>query len=42
MVQVFDCDIKDLVEEKELGRGAYGAVYRMKHMQTGYIMAVKV
>ena len=26
----------------ELGRGAFGAVYRMKHKPTGTIMAVKV
>lgn len=41
-LQSFECDPKDLVEEKELGRGAYGAVYRMKHEPTGTIMAVKV
>ena len=41
-LQSFECDPKDLVEEKELGRGAYGAVYRMRHEPTGTIMAVKV
>ena len=41
-LQTFDCDPKDLIEEKELGRGAYGAVYRVKHAPTGTIMAVKV
>ncbi len=40
--QSFDCDPKDLLEEKELGRGAYGAVYRMRHVPTDTIMAVKV
>ena len=28
--------------EGELGRGAFGAVFRMKHKQKGTIMAVKV
>ena len=41
-LQSFECDPKDLVEIRELGRGAYGAVYEMKHTPTGTIMAVKV
>lgn len=37
----FECNTKDLVEEQELGRGAFGAVYKMRHEPTGTIMAVK-
>ena len=40
--QTFECSSDDLLEEVELGRGAYGAVYRMKHKPTGTVMAVKV
>ena len=28
--------------EGELGRGAFGAVYKMKHRKRGTVMAVKV
>ena len=28
--------------EDELGRGAFGAVYRMRHRKKGTVMAVKV
>ena len=30
------------MEERELGRGAYGSVYQMRHSKTDTIMAVKV
>jgi hypothetical protein len=37
----FECKAEDLIEEKELGRGAYGSVYLMRHSKTDTIMAVK-
>ncbi|CAI8054258.1 Galactokinase [Geodia barretti] len=37
----FECKAEDLIEEKELGRGAYGSVYQMRHSKTDTIMAVK-
>lgn len=40
--QSFGCDLKDLVEERELGRGAHGSVYRMRHAPSGITLAVKV
>jgi len=40
--QTFKCSADDLKEESELGRGAYGSVYQMRHKQTSTVMAVKV
>lgn len=43
--QELECNVLDLQQDgphSELGRGAFGAVYRMKHKPTGTIMAVKV
>ena len=40
--QSFECAAEDLIEEGELGRGAYGVVLKMKHKHTGTLMAVKV
>jgi len=37
----FKCSADDLKEESELGRGAYGSVYQMRHKQTSTVMAVK-
>ena len=44
-LQELECNVLDLQQDgphSELGRGAFGAVYRMKHKPTGTIMAVKV
>ena len=40
--QTFECRADDLKEEAELGRGAYGSVYKMRHTPTDTLMAVKV
>lgn len=37
----FVCNADDLLDEGELGRGAYGSVYQMRHLQTNTVMAVK-
>ena len=39
---MFECRAEDLLEERELGRGAYGCVYQMRHTVTDTLMAVKV
>lgn len=38
---VFDFTSKDLVDEGEIGRGAFGTVNRMRHIESGKLMAVK-
>ena len=40
--QTFDIEADDLEAICVLGRGAYGVVEKMKHKQTGTIIAVKV
>ena len=42
LLQTFDFTADDLVDEGEIGRGAYGTVNRMVHSRSGTIMAVKV
>ena len=37
--ETFECRADDLKEEGELGRGAYGSVYRMRQSPTDTIMA---
>lgn len=39
--ETFDIEADDLEVISELGRGAYGVVEKMKHKQTGTILAVK-
>lgn len=39
---VFEVEADDLEKIKELGRGAYGVVEKMRHKPTETIMAVKV
>uniref|UniRef100_A0A182K6N8 mitogen-activated protein kinase kinase n=1 Tax=Anopheles christyi TaxID=43041 RepID=A0A182K6N8_9DIPT len=39
--QMFDFTSDDLIDEGEIGRGAFGAVNRMKFTHTGTVMAVK-
>uniref|UniRef100_A0A182NST6 mitogen-activated protein kinase kinase n=1 Tax=Anopheles dirus TaxID=7168 RepID=A0A182NST6_9DIPT len=39
--QVYDFTSDDLIDEGEIGRGAFGAVNRMKFTHTGTVMAVK-
>lgn len=41
-LQNFVVKADDLQQIAELGRGAYGVVYQMKHVPSGVIMAVKV
>ena len=41
-VKRFEVKAEDLIQVKELGRGAYGAVYEMKHNKTTSFIAVKV
>lgn len=38
----FEVEADDLVAISELGRGAYGVVEKVRHAQSGTIMAVKV
>lgn len=38
----FEVEADDLVTISELGRGAYGVVEKVRHAQSGTIMAVKV
>ena len=38
----FQVEADDLVTISELGRGAYGVVEKVRHAQSGTIMAVKV
>lgn len=38
----FEVEADDLVAISELGRGAYGVVEKVRHTQSGTIMAVKV
>jgi mitogen-activated protein kinase kinase 3 len=40
--QTFDIEADDLESICVLGRGAYGVVEKMKHIQTSTILAVKV
>ena len=40
--QNFEVKADDLEQIAELGRGAYGVVYKMRHVPSGLIMAVKV
>ena len=40
--QEFEVRAEDLENQGELGRGAYGAVYKMYHQSSQTIMAVKV
>lgn len=40
--QNFEVEADDLVTISELGRGAYGVVEKVRHAQSGTIMAVKV
>jgi mitogen-activated protein kinase kinase 3 len=40
--KTFEVDADDLEMLSTLGRGAYGVVDKMKHKQSGTIMAVKV
>jgi len=42
LLQTFDFTADDLVDEGEIGRGAYGTVNRMVHSRSGTVMAVKV
>lgn len=39
--KTFDVEADDLIKISDLGRGAYGVVEKMKHKQSGTIMAVK-
>lgn len=39
--QIYDFTADDLLDEGEIGRGAFGAVNRMKFMRTDTVMAVK-
>uniref|UniRef100_A0A182VRW4 mitogen-activated protein kinase kinase n=1 Tax=Anopheles minimus TaxID=112268 RepID=A0A182VRW4_9DIPT len=39
--QMYDFTSDDLIDEGEIGRGAFGAVNRMKFTHTGTVMAVK-
>lgn len=41
-LQNFEVEADDLVSISELGRGAYGVVEKVRHAQSGTIMAVKV
>lgn len=41
-LQNFEVEADDLVAISELGRGAYGVVEKVRHAQSGTIMAVKV
>ena len=41
-IQSYRCRAKDMRSEGELGRGAFGAVYKMRHRTKGTVMAVKV
>lgn len=41
-LQNFEVEADDLVTISELGRGAYGVVEKVRHAQSGTIMAVKV
>jgi mitogen-activated protein kinase kinase 4 len=41
-LQVYDFTSDDLVDQGEIGRGAYGTVNKMYHEQSGTVMAVKV
>ena len=40
--QIIQVSADDFIEEKELGRGAFGSVYQMRHKGTNVLMAVKV
>lgn len=40
--QVYSFTAEDLVDQGEIGRGAYGTVNKMYHEASGTIMAVKV
>ena len=42
MLQTCDFTADDLVDEGEIGRGAYGTVNRMVHSPSSTVMAVKV
>lgn len=42
LLQNFEVEADDLVTISELGRGAYGVVEKVRHAQSGTIMAVKV
>eukprot|EP00118_Oscarella_pearsei_P001007 m.6361 g.6361 ORF g.6361 m.6361 type:complete len:347 (+) comp15679_c0_seq1:115-1155(+) len=39
--ETFEVDAEGLEDEGELGRGAYGSVYKMHHKASGTLMAVK-
>ena len=41
-MQSYRCRAKEMKLECELGRGAFGAVYKMRHRTKGSVMAVKV
>ena len=40
--QTYDFTSEDLVDQGEIGRGAYGTVNQMYHEQSNTVMAVKV
>lgn len=42
MGEVHKCDLEDIVELKELGRGAFGVVRKAQFKKTKTLMAVKV
>lgn len=42
LLKNFEVEADDLVAISELGRGAYGVVEKVRHAQSGTIMAVKV
>ena len=40
--QTYDFTSEDLIDQGEIGRGAYGTVNQMYHEQSNTVMAVKV
>jgi len=37
----YPCQVEDLLDEGEIGRGRFGSVHKMKHTPSGVQMAVK-